>query len=496
NGRLYIAAFSAILGSFVYGYSMVLPSAVIPQVQEDDDPSMHMNVDQISWFGSVFAVGAIVGGLIAMLIIDKIGRKHTIMMSVIPSTAGFLMIAPANKVWLLLLGRWCTGISAGITASSVPVYVSEISHAGVRGFLGSSPQIMIVIGGLALYALDLVLPWRWLAVAGEVPVLIMLILMCFMPNSPRYLITNNKRNEADRALKWLRGHDLDPTDELNQIQHSIESQAGMQWSDLKSPFLYKPILISMLMRFLQQMTGITSILVYLEPIFEKTAVSLAPKYDAAIVGFVRLVTVIIAAGLMDKAGKKSLLYISAFIMYLAMLTLIIYTLKISGNSGNVTVEALSSIEPYEAINSITVIPLISIIFITLAGYEIGWGPITCLLITEILPMKVRGIAAGLSVVVKYITAFVLTDTFMHAVVYVSEISHPGVRGYLGSTPQIMTVIGGLVLYVLSGYVVGWGPITWLLMSEILPIRVHGVASGLCVVFSYITAFVLTSLHAV
>ncbi|XP_058246526.1 solute carrier family 2, facilitated glucose transporter member 6-like isoform X2 [Hemibagrus wyckioides] len=363
NGRLYVAAFSAILGSFVYGYSMVLPSAVIPQVQEDDDPSMHMNVDQISWFGSVFAVGAIVGGLIAMLIIDKIGRKHTIMMSVIPSTVGFLTIAPANKVWLLLLGRCFTGVAAGITASSVPVYVSEISHPGVRGFLGSSPEIMIVIGGLALYALDLVLPWRWLAVAGEVPVLIM---------------------------------------------------AGTQWSDLKSPFLFKPILISVFMRILQQMTGIAPTLVYLEPIFEKTAVSLAPKYDAAIVGFVRLVTVIIAAGLMDKAGRKSLLYISAFIMHLAMLTLIIYTLKISCNPGNITVEALSAKEPYEAISSITVIPLISIIFITL-GYEIGWGPITCLLMPEILPMKVRGIAAGLSVVVKYITAFVLTDIFMHAV---------------------------------------------------------------------------------
>ncbi|KAG7332664.1 hypothetical protein KOW79_004498 [Hemibagrus wyckioides] len=414
NGRLYVAAFSAILGSFVYGYSMVLPSAVIPQVQEDDDPSMHMNVDQISWFGSVFAVGAIVGGLIAMLIIDKIGRKHTIMMSVIPSTVGFLTIAPANKVWLLLLGRCFTGVAAGITASSVPVYVSEISHPGVRGFLGSSPEIMIVIGGLALYALDLVLPWRWLAVAGEVPVLIMVILMCFMPNSPRYLITNNKMNEAERALKWLRGHDLDSTDELNQIQHSIESQAGTQWSDLKSPFLFKPILISVFMRILQQMTGIAPTLVYLEPIFEKTAVSLAPKYDAAIVGFVRLVTVIIAAGLMDKAGRKSLLYISAFIMHLAMLTLIIYTLKISCNPGNITVEALSAKEPYEAISSITVIPLISIIFITL-GYEIGWGPITCLLMPEILPMKVRGIAAGLSVVVKYITAFVLTDIFMHAV---------------------------------------------------------------------------------
>lgn len=70
----------------------------------------------------------------------------------------------------------------------------------------------------------LVLPWRWLAVAGEVPVLVMLFLLCFMPNSPRYLITNDKRDEASRALKWLRGPDSNYIAELNQIERSVNSQ--------------------------------------------------------------------------------------------------------------------------------------------------------------------------------------------------------------------------------------------------------------------------------
>ncbi|XP_026783687.2 solute carrier family 2, facilitated glucose transporter member 6 isoform X2 [Pangasianodon hypophthalmus] len=398
---------------------MVFPSAVIPQLQEDDDPRLRMNVQQISWFGSVFAIGVIVGGLSTMWLNDKIGRKHSIMISVIPFLVGFLVMAAALEWWWLLLGRLFTGIASGITASSIPVYVSEISHPGVRGFLGSSPQITIVIGSLALYALGLILPWRWLAVAGEVPVLIMLFLLCFMPNSPRYLITNNKRDEASRALQWLRGPDSNYITELNQIQHSVDSQVGMQWSDLKNPFYYKPILISVFMRFLQQMTGITPILVYLEPIFEKTVDLLDPKYDAAIVGFVRLFTVTIAACLMDKAGRKSLLYASAFIMYLAMLTVTMYTHKTSCDSGNVTVGVLSAKEPFgvmigSGLSSGTLIPLFSIIFIVV-GYTIGWGPIAWLLMSEILPMKVRGVASGVCVVVGYITAFVLTQFFMLAV---------------------------------------------------------------------------------
>ncbi|KAB5567229.1 hypothetical protein PHYPO_G00230380 [Pangasianodon hypophthalmus] len=419
NSWLFVAAFSAVLGNFIFGYAMVFPSAVIPQLQMDKDPSMHMDVHQMSWFGSVFAIGAIVGGLSAMVMNDKIGRKHSIMISVIPSTAGFLMMAAANKVWLLLLGRLLTGIAGGITASSIPVYVSEISHPRVRGALGSGPQIMAVFGSLALYLLGLILPWRWLAVAGEVPVLIMLLLLCFMPNSPRYLITNNKRDEASRALQWLRGPDSNYITELNQIERSVNSQVGIQWSDLRSPFFYKPILISVFMRFLQQMTGITPILVYLQPIFEKTSISLKPEFDAAIVGGVRLCSVVIAAALMDKAGRKALLYTSAFIMYLATLTMTISTHQLSCDSRNITAEVPSAADAYgamagHAVSSGTIIPLISIMFIVF-GYAMGWGPITWLLMSEILPMTARGVASGLCVVVSWATAFALTQIFMHAV---------------------------------------------------------------------------------
>ncbi|KAI5610388.1 solute carrier family 2, facilitated glucose transporter member 6 [Silurus asotus] len=414
NCLLFLAAFSAVLGNLIFGFAMVFPSAVIPQLKMENDPNLPMDVHMISWFGSVFAIGAMVGGLSAMVLNDKIGRKHSIMISVIPSTAGFLMMAAANKVWLLLLGRLLTGVAGGITASSIPVYVSEISHPGVRGALGSTPQIMAVFGSLALYLLGLILPWRWLAVAGEVPVLIMLFLLCFMPNSPRYLITNDKRDEAIRALQWLRGPDSNYITELNQIERSVNSQFVITRKDLQSPFFYKPILISTFMRFLQQMTGITPILVYLQPIFEEAAVSLEPKFDAAIVGCVRLVSVIIAASLMDKAGRKALLYTSAFIMFLASLTMSIYTHNPQCEHVNITSGYTHGVMNNSALTSSTIIPLISIMFI-IFGYAMGWGPITWLLMSEILPMAARGVASGLCVLVSWATAFALTQVFMHAV---------------------------------------------------------------------------------
>ncbi|KAG9354552.1 hypothetical protein JZ751_001264 [Albula glossodonta] len=358
NARLFLAVFSAVLGNFSFGFSLVYPSPVIPHLKDIENPRLRMNTYQAAWFGSIFTLGAAAGGLGTMLLNDKVGRKLSIMLSAVPSTLGYLLMGSAQVVWMLHLGRFLTGIAGGITAASIPVYVSEISHPAVRGILGSCPQITAVCGSLALYALGLILPWRWLAVAGEVPALIMLVLLCFMPRSPRYLIACGREEEACKALSWLRGPGSDTTAELNRIQQSIASQGRITWSELALPFYYKPILISVGMRFLQQMTGITPILVYLEPIFHKTSISLAPKYDAALVGAVRLLSVITAASLMDKAGRRALLFTSGFLMFLSTLSMTMYTHTRPCPIYNITTHSTLSLQT-TSFDPITIIPLIS-----------------------------------------------------------------------------------------------------------------------------------------
>ncbi|TRY64958.1 hypothetical protein DNTS_024639 [Danionella cerebrum] len=386
HGRLYLAVFAAVLGNFNFGFALVFPSPVIPQLQQGDDPRLHMDIHQISWFGSVFTLGAAAGGLSAMLLNDHVGRKISIMLSGVPSVVGLLVMGSAQNFWMLLWGRFLTGIAGGITAGSIP-----ISHPSVRGALGSCPQITAVFGSLALYALGLILPWRWLAVAGEVPVVIMMILLCFMPTSPRYLTMKGNRLKAVKSLEWLRGSSSDYLTEFAKMERSINSQ---------------------------QMTGITPILVYLEPIFHMTAVSLQPKYDAALVGAVRLISVAIAASLMDKAGRKALLFTSGFLIYIAMLSMTMYTHTSPCTHVNLTLtENLRSIHgPSQGalFDPKTLIPLISSMVI-IFGYAMGWGPITWLLMSEILPLAARGVASGLCVGVSWITAFVLTQLFMHVV---------------------------------------------------------------------------------
>ncbi|XP_009997267.1 PREDICTED: LOW QUALITY PROTEIN: solute carrier family 2, facilitated glucose transporter member 6 [Chaetura pelagica] len=420
NKRLYLAAFTAVLGNFSFGFALVYPSPVIPVLEAHPNPALRLDQHTASWFGSVFTLGAAAGGLSAMVLNDRLGRKLSIMFSALPSALGYALMAGAQGFGMLLLGRVLTGYAGGVTAASIPVYISEISHPGVRGMLGACPQIMAVLGSLILYALGLALDWRWLAVAGEVPVLAMIILLCFMPNSPRFLLSQGKDDEALRSLCWLRGKDTDYAREYEQMKDSVRKQSQrVSCAEIKDPFIYKPLLIAVGMRFLQQLSGVTCVLVYLQPIFKKTAVILKPEYDAALVGLVRLFSVVVAALSMDKAGRKILLFISTGVMLVSNLTMGLYIHFVpasqNGTIANKTmVSPTSFLQPAEPTNYITLIPLLATMFFIM-GYAMGWGPITWLLMSEILPLKARGVASGLCVVVSWLTAFTLTQFFLQVV---------------------------------------------------------------------------------
>ncbi|XP_035878357.1 solute carrier family 2, facilitated glucose transporter member 6 isoform X2 [Phyllostomus discolor] len=224
NKRVFLATFAAVLGNFSFGYALVYTSPVIPALERSPDPNLSLTKVQASWFGSVFTLGAAAGGLSAMLLNDLLGRKLSIMFSAVPSVAGYALMAGARGLWMLLLGRTLTGFAGGLTAACIPVYVSEIAPPGVRGALGATPQLMAVFGSLSLYALGLLLPWRWLAVAGEGPVVVMVLLLSFMPSSPRFLLSRGRDSEALQALAWLRGADADICREFQQIQDNVQRQ--------------------------------------------------------------------------------------------------------------------------------------------------------------------------------------------------------------------------------------------------------------------------------
>ncbi|XP_054989052.1 solute carrier family 2, facilitated glucose transporter member 6 isoform X4 [Sorex araneus] len=318
NKRLLLATFAAVLGNFTFGYAMVYTSPVLPVLEHSADPSLSLTKLQASWFGAIFTLGAAAGGLSSMALSDLLGRKLSIMFSAAPSAVGYILMASARGRWALLLGRALTGFAGGLTAACIPVYVSEIAPPGVRGALGATPQLMAVFGSLLLYALGLLLPWRWLAVAGEGPVLLMVLLLSFMPNSPRFLLTRGRAEEARRALSWLRGARADVHWEFQQIQDNVRRQppvVGRGPGPRRVP-----------------------------PHRHRRAHAAPAAAD--------------------------------------------------GRHPPSRLPAAHLREHQRA-----------------AGYAMGWGPITWLLMSEILPLRARGAASGLCVLVSWLTAFALTMSF-------------------------------------------------------------------------------------
>ncbi|XP_074702397.1 solute carrier family 2, facilitated glucose transporter member 8 isoform X2 [Strix aluco] len=358
NEKLYLATFAAVLGPLSFGFVLGYSSPVIPELRKISDPELRLDSNQASWFGSVVTLGAAAGGILGGYLVDKVGRKLSLMLCSVPYVFGYIVIISAQNVWMLYFGRMLTGLASGITSLVVPVYISEVSHPKVRGMLGSCVQLMVVTGILGAYVAGLTLKWRWLAVLCSFPSCIMLFFMSFMPETPRFLLNQNKRSEAIAALRFLRGPHADHEWECTQIEASVQEE-GLNLSEFKNPSIYRPLLIGVSLMFFQQVTGINAVMFYAETIFEDANFK-DSRMASVVVGSIQVCFTAVAALIIDKTGRKVLLYIS--------------------------------------------------------GFALGWGPVPWLVISEIFPLKARGISSGACVLTNWVMAFLVTKEFNDLVV--------------------------------------------------------------------------------
>ncbi|XP_037254941.1 solute carrier family 2, facilitated glucose transporter member 8 isoform X1 [Falco biarmicus] len=433
NEKLYLATFAAVLGPLSFGFVLGYSSPVIPVLREISDPKLRLHGDQASWFGSVVTLGAAAGGILGGYLIDKVGRKLSLMLCSIPYVFGYVVIISAQNVWMLYFGRMLTGLASGITSLVVPVYISEVSHPKVRGMLVSCVQLMVVTGILGVYVAGIevralgykeelssflpfrypgiTLNWRWLAVLCSFPSCIMLLLMSFMPETPRFLLNRNKRSEAIASLRFLRGPHVDHEWECRQIEASVQEE-GLNFSEFKNPSIYRPLLIGVALMFFQQVTGINAVMFYAETIFEDADFK-DSRMASVIVGSIQVCFTAVAALIIDKTGRKVLLYVSGIIMALSTALFGLYFKMVLPNRNNSSDPdvwlALKSASPGTE-SSISWLAVVSLgLFV--AGFALGWGPVPWLVISEIFPLRARGISSGACVLTNWVMAFLVTKEF-------------------------------------------------------------------------------------
>ncbi|XP_036953382.1 solute carrier family 2, facilitated glucose transporter member 8 [Acanthopagrus latus] len=415
NKNLYLATFASVLGPMSFGFVLGYSSPVIPELTRISDPRLRLDSIQASWFGSIVTVGAALGGLLGGWMVDKIGRKLSLMFCSLPFVFGFTIIIAAQNVWMLYIGRVLTGLASGVTSLVVPLYISEMAHERVRGFLGSCVQLMVVLGIMGVYLAGLFLDWRWLAICSSIPPTLMMVCMCFMPETPRFLLSQGKRREAEEALRFLRGPDAPVEWECARIEEACDEQgSSFHMSDLKDPGVYKPLVIGFMLMIFQQMTGINAIMFYAENIFEQAHFK-ESDLASVIVGLIQVVFTGVAALIMDKAGRKILLIISGIAMAISTTAFGVYfylmsklhTPTVSLSVLMLDIQSKAAEEPHANLAWLALASMA--VFIT--GFALGWGPIPWLVMSEIFPHKVRGFASAVCVLTNWGLAFIVTKTF-------------------------------------------------------------------------------------
>nr|XP_058927682.1 solute carrier family 2, facilitated glucose transporter member 8 isoform X5 [Kogia breviceps] len=262
--RVFLAAFAAALGPLSFGFALGYSSPAIPSLRRAASPALRLDDAAASWFGAIVTLGAAAGGVLGGWLVDRAGRKLSLLLCSVPFVAGFTVITAAQNVWMLLGGRLLTGLACGIASLVAPVYISEIAYPEVRGLLGSCVQLMAVIGILLAYLAGWVLKWRWLAVLGCVPPSFMLLLMSCMPETPRYLLTQHKRQEAVATMQFLWGSEQGWEEPPVRAEHQ-----GFHLAQLRRPGVYKPFIIGISLMAFQQLSGINAVMFYAETIFEE-----------------------------------------------------------------------------------------------------------------------------------------------------------------------------------------------------------------------------------
>lgn len=348
---------------------------------------------QLGFLVGALALGATFVCPFAGFLQSGLGRRRTLLLCCVAYMGAALVSTMANGFLMLAAGRLLTGLTIGVFSSTVPMYVAELSPAALRGSLVTVNQVCICTGILLGYAAGAALgnQWRWQFAAGiPLAALLFFAFILVTPYSPRWLMTKGREEEARAVLMTIRGGDEAAVEaELDGIRDAVAQVAAV--TSLKDQLLQRHVLwgvtIGVMGAIMQQFCGVNAVNGFAPDIF-KSAGSNNPQLESVAIGVSKLVFVVVALLLMDRAGRKPLLLVGCAGMAACLIALALtFQLKLPGWT------AVASLVLY------------------MSFFEVSLGPILWLLLSELYPLPVKGVAMSIGSTVTWGMTYVVTQAF-------------------------------------------------------------------------------------
>jgi MFS transporter, SP family, arabinose:H+ symporter len=391
NARIFFWSVTAALAGFLFGFDTVVISGAEKTIQSlwGLSPGLHGFAIASALYGTV--VGSLFGGWPA----DRFGRKFTLLFIGLLYIVGAVGSALAQNVAVFALARFVGGIGIGVSTVVAPMYIAEIAPPKNRGRLGGMFQFNIVLGILIAFVSNALLAgtgenaWRWMLGVAAFPSLFY-VLSCFtLPESPRWLLSKKGDRQAGLQVLQQIQPNASPS-EISAEAHEIiaaskeEVSSGHFWTRQ----LRKPIMLAILIAFFNQMSGINAILYFAPRIFELTGLAAkAALLQSVGIGLTNLVFTFVGLWLIDRLGRRTLLYIGSF-GYIASL----------GSVAWGFFQAHYSIIPIG-------------VFAFIAAHAIGQGAVIWVFISEIFPNRHRAEGQSLGSFTHWVFAALLTTFF-------------------------------------------------------------------------------------
>lgn len=406
-GYVWTICLVAACGGLLFGYDWVVIGGAKPFYEayfSITDPA------QSGWAMSSALIGCIFGALISGWCADKFGRKMPLILSAILFSASAWGTAVASNFDMFIVYRIVGGVGIGLASALSPLYIAEVSPAEKRGRFVAVNQLTIVIGVLAAQLINLMIAepvatgatqqaiveswngqtgWRWMFGAELVPALAFLVLMFFVPESPRWLVKAGKPERA-RAMLQRIGSTTYAEQTLKDIEHTLQKDNHkVAWSTLLQPQIKPIVIIGMVLAVFQQWCGINVIFNYAQEIFASAGFDINGTLKSIVAtGIINLVFTLAALPLVDKIGRRKLMLFGASgLTVIYVLIASAYGLGIMGW------------------------PVLVLVLAAIAIYALTLAPVTWVLLSEIFPNRVRGLAMSLGTLALWIACFLLTYTF-------------------------------------------------------------------------------------